>query len=89
MAVEVEYKRVEAFEVKGIQFTCVSRWNGLEEWKDSQGRMAIVCKGYDGGFASSFHQLFSSSALKEPEAGKLVVISAHPDLAQLFEAKQA
>ena len=33
MTMELEYTRVESFEVKGIRFTCDSKWNGMEEGK--------------------------------------------------------
>ena len=79
---ELEYTRVEAFEVKGIRFTCVSRWNGMEEWKDDKGRKMIVARGYEGGFAATFQQLFGDSI----PAGTLRVISAAPDLVALFKA---
>lgn len=83
---ELEYTRVEAFEVKGIRFTCVSKWNGMEEWKDDKGRGMIVARGYEGGFAASFQQLFGDSPFAKYEPGKLRVIAAAPDLAALFKA---
>ncbi|GDY37708.1 hypothetical protein [Acidovorax sp. NB1] len=77
---ELEYTRVESFEVKGIRFTCVSKWNGMEEWKDDQGRKMIVARGVQGGFLGAFNELFA------PSAGKLQVISAAPDLVALLKA---
>ena len=79
---ELEYTRVEAFEIKGIRFTCVSRWNGLEEWQDAEGRKMIVARGHEGGCAATFQQLFGDSIA----AGTLRVISAAPDLVALFKA---
>lgn len=52
---ELEYTRVEAFEVKGIRFTCASKWNGMEEWKDDKGRKMIVARGYEGGLRDYQH----------------------------------
>lgn len=83
---ELEYIRVESFEVKGIRFTCVSKWNGMEEWKDDKGRKMIVARGYEGGFAASFQQLFGGSQFAKHEPGKLLVIAAPPDLVALLKA---
>lgn len=83
---ELEYTRVEAFEVKGIRFTCVSKWNGMEEWKDDKGRKMIVARGYEGGFAATFDQLFGGSQFVKHEPGKLRVIAAPPDLVALLKA---
>ena len=77
---ELEYTRVEAFEVKGIRFTCVSKWNGMEEWKDDKGRKMIVARGVQGGFFGAFNEIFA------PTDGKLQVISASPDLVALLKA---
>lgn len=82
---ELEYTRVESFEVKGIRFTCVSKWNGLEEWKDAEGRKMIVARRTDGGpFAEAFAHIFGESAASD-FPWKLVVISASPDLVDLFK----
>lgn len=83
---ELEYTRVESFEVKGIRFTCVSKWNGMEEWKDDKGRKMIVARGYEGGFAASFWQLFEDSQSAKCGPGKLLVIAAPPDLVALLKA---
>ncbi len=81
---ELEYTRVEAFEVKGIRFTCVSKWNGMEEWKDDKGRKMIVARRTDGGpFAEAFAHIFGESTASD--TWKLVVISASPDLVDLFK----
>jgi hypothetical protein len=77
---ELEFERVESFMVKGIRFTCISKWNGLEEWKGDKGRKMIVERGYEGGFAASFQQLFGDSPLAKHEPGKIRVIGASPDL---------
>ena len=83
---ELEYTRVEAFEVKGIRFTCVSKWNGMEEWKDDKGRKMIVVRGYEGPCAEAFKNVFQDVPLGGWEPGKLRVLSASPDLVELFKA---
>lgn len=83
---ELEYTRVESFEVKGIRFTCVSRWNGMEEWKDDKGRKMIVARRSEGGpFAEAFAHMFGKSP-ESDSPGKLIVISAAPDLVALLKA---
>lgn len=77
---ELEYTRVESFEVKGIRFTCDSKWNGMEEWKDDKGRKMIVARGVQAGFFGAFNEMFA------PSAGKLQVISAAPDLVAQLKA---
>ncbi|RQO83501.1 hypothetical protein [Acidovorax sp. FJL06] len=83
---ELEYTRAESFEVKGIRFTCVSKWNGMEEWKDDQGRKMIVARRSEGGpFAEAFAHMFGESTANNLP-GKLIVISAAPDLVALLKA---
>lgn len=79
---ELEYTRVESFEVKGIRFTCVSKWNGMEEWKDDKGRKMIVYRGPAvGPFAEAFASMFGAA-----DGGKVHIITASPDLVALLKA---
>lgn len=81
---ELEYKKVESIEAKGVLFSCASKWNGLEEWRDAEGRKMIVARRTDGGpFAEAFANIFGESTASDP--WKLVVISASPDLVDLFK----
>lgn len=81
---ELEYKRVESFEVKGIRFTCVSKWNGLEEWRDDKDRLMVVFRGGQGSFAEAFGEIFG--AMHGGGGNKLHVVSASPDLAVILKA---
>lgn len=76
----LEYKKVESFEVNGILFSCVSKWNGLEEWKDAEGRKMIVSRAPSDGFAEAFSEIFGSSGV-----GCMVVLTASPELIPLLK----
>ena len=73
---ELEYTRVEAFEVKGIRFTCVSKWNGLEEWQDQMGQKLIVQRERA---AHPFSEAFADIFMPNGPC-KLVVIAGAPDI---------
>jgi hypothetical protein len=56
----------------------------LEEWQDAEGRKMIVARRADGGpFAEAFAHIFGESTASD--SWKLVVISASPDLVDLFK----
>ena len=86
VVMELEYKKVESIEVKGVLFSCASKWNGLEEWQDAEGRKMIVVRGYEGPCAEAFKNVFQDVSLGGWEPGKLRVISASPDLVELLKA---
>lgn len=75
---QLPYKPIDAFEVKGIRFFCVSAWNGLEEWRDGQGRAMIVRRDMADGFAGAFSAMFLNDSSAQEK--RLTIISAHPDL---------
>lgn len=83
---ELEYKRVESFEVKGLRFHFVSKWNGLEEWRDDKDRMMIVYRGNPGAFAEVFGEIFGAMHGGQGGGNKLHVVSASPDLALILKA---
>lgn len=77
----IRYEKVEAYSIAGIQFACVSKWNGFEEWKDAKGRKLIVHRdrwlGFAGVLADSFGGMFPEMA-----QGDLVAIACDKHLAE-------
>ena len=72
---QLEYEKIECFKVNGYTFTCASKWNGLEEWRDQEGRQLIVARNAGDRFAQALAGTFGNA-----QAGKLVVVSGNPDL---------
>lgn len=72
----VEYEKVEAFRIGLLQFTCVSKWNGLEEWQDQMGQKLIVQRDRASHpFSEAFAEIFCPNG-----ASKLSVIAGAPDI---------
>jgi hypothetical protein len=85
---QLDYEKTQCFKVKGITFTLASSWNGLEEWRDEQGRKLIVARDSGCGFASAFGDIFGDMFPSKYQVGKIAVLSGSPDLlAQLAEVK--
>lgn len=85
---KLEYKAIESFEVCGIIFNCVSKWNGLEEWRDSDGQKMIVSRDRGSPIAAVFAEIFTDG----PQPGQLAVVSASPrliDQLKLNDVKKA
>lgn len=80
----IRYEKVETYSIAGIQFTCVSKWNGFEEWKDAKGRKLIVHRDRWVGFAGAFGDVFPGLA-----QGEAAVIAGTPDLIADLAALQA
>ena len=76
---QLPYKPIDAFEVKGIRFVCVSAWNGLEEWRDDHGRTMIVSRESYGGIARAMAEILGPAPGESAEL-QLTVIKATPDL---------
>ena len=76
----LQFDRVESFKVFGLHFTIASRWNGLEEWHDAEGRRLIVAleQQPNAGFDAAFRAVLQPSNERAPET--LRVVSGHPDL---------
>lgn len=85
MANEIEYEKVETYRVAGVLFTYVSSWNGIEEWRDGQGRKLLVMRERNLGFADAFGRIFGAGA--ETSKRQLQVIACSADLVQLLREK--
>lgn len=76
---ELKYTHVAAYKVGDLILTSVSKWNGLEELRDQQGRKLIVARDVnEGPFAHLFDGMFAS--LLPGREGTLVVLQGTPEL---------
>lgn len=87
---KLDYQEVKTFKVCGIHFELASSWNGLEEWRDKDGRVLIVVRVTDPDklFTKAFGAMFSGVATGANDAQSIQVISGTSCLlGDLMQAK--
>lgn len=83
---QLDYEKTQCFKVKGIAFTLASSWNGLEEWRDGQGRKLIVARDSGSGFADAFGDMFAEMFPSKNQSGKIAVLGGTPELLAQLDA---
>lgn len=83
MSNQIEYEQVETYRVAGVLFTYASTWNGIEEWRDGQGRKLLVMRDRFLGLTDAFGRIFGEGAGKT----KLQVVACSAELVPLLREK--